>query len=100
MAVQKTAITLDNLMQREQRAEIINRARVELAAAGGEHQLVGRKVFRILDVYAMKTGIGEVFQDGLTYLMSSAAGLRDSRVVKRLMRKPCSGSAAGMGNKR
>lgn len=81
MAVQKMAITLDDLMQMEQRVELINWERVEMTAAGGEHQLVGRNVFRILDVYVEKMGIGEVFQDGLTYLMfSSSAGLRDSFV--------------------
>jgi Uma2 family endonuclease len=78
---QKTVTTLDDLLQNKARVEIINWEMYEMAAAGGKHNLIAKNIFRILDAYAIKNKNGDVFFDGLTYLMfSDSAGLKDSFV--------------------
>ncbi len=78
--VEKALITLDELMTTEnERVEIITGERVEKVAAGATHHIIGRNIFRILDAYVSERGIGEVFFDGLHYLMNEpTTGIRNS----------------------
>lgn len=74
-----TLMTLDDLLAIEQRIEIINGDVFNVAAAGAEHQIIGRNIFRILDAYVAEAGTGEVLYDGLTFLMNSPeSGLANS----------------------
>ncbi len=76
---QQSLITLNDLLALEQRVEIINGKAIDVAAAGAEHQIIGRNIFRILDAYVTDAGGGEVFYDGLTFLMNSPeSGLKNS----------------------
>jgi Uma2 family endonuclease len=75
----QTLMTLDDLLARNDRIEIINGDVFDMAAAGADHQIIGRNIFRILDAYVAEAGTGEVLYDGLTFLMnSSEAGLTNS----------------------
>lgn len=78
--VEKTLLTLDDLMEPEnERVEIINGEVRGKMTAGVEHHMVTRNIFRYLDAYCTIHGTGEVFFDGLHYLMySEATGLQDS----------------------
>jgi Uma2 family endonuclease len=52
-----------------------------MATAGVAHQIIARNVQRLLDAYVVTHQNGEVFFDGLTYLIhSEAGGLKDSFV--------------------
>lgn len=75
-------LSMDELLALDDaRVEIINGELVEMTAAGMTHQLIARNVQRPLDAYALTHGNGEVFGDGLTFLMfSEAKGLKDSFV--------------------
>ena len=79
--LQKTATTLNDLLQTSARIEIINWEMSEMAAAGGKHHLIVSNIDFILQSYVRKHKIGSVIPDGLTYLMfSDSAGLKDSFV--------------------
>ncbi|MEM6284843.1 MAG: Uma2 family endonuclease [Chloroflexota bacterium] len=77
---QQTPITVDDLMQPEfDRIEIINGVRVEKMTASVIHHVIARNIFRIIDGYTAVKRHGEVFFDGLHYLMySSTPTLKDS----------------------
>lgn len=77
---EKTAITLDDVLAMgDRRIEIIDGQIIDMPFGGGIHQLCGRNTYRVLDTHVSNTGIGEVFFDGLTYLMNSPlANLKDS----------------------
>jgi Uma2 family endonuclease len=79
--LEKTAITLDDLMSISERVEIIDGEMIEMTAAGIAHQLIVSNIFRALDAYVIAHDSGAVFPDGLTYLMRSpSSGLKDSYV--------------------
>jgi Uma2 family endonuclease len=79
--LQKTAITLDDLLQTSKRVEIINWEMYEMAAAGGKHHLIVSNIDFLLQSYVREHKIGSVFPDGMTYLMfSESVGLKDSFV--------------------
>jgi Uma2 family endonuclease len=82
LPVEKTAITLDDLMAMEDaHVEIINGEMTFVTAAGIVHHLVAGNIYRRLDAYVGQHGTGAVFFDGLTYLMGSdVAGLKHSFV--------------------
>jgi Uma2 family endonuclease len=75
-------LSLDEYMAiGDERVEIVNGEVVEMNAAGMTHQLIARNIQRPLDAYVIAHEIGEVFADGLTYLMfSESKGLKDSFV--------------------
>ena len=80
-SLEKTAITLDDLLRSERLAEIIDGEMVEMMAAGGTHHLIAGNFYRPLDAYARVNNLGTVFMDGLTYLMfSDPRSLKDSFV--------------------
>jgi Uma2 family endonuclease len=78
--IEKLEITLDDLMKLD-RVEIIDGEIVEMPAAGFAHHFIARNFYRVLDVHVVNHSLGEVFFDGLTYLMlSDAKRLKDSFV--------------------
>jgi Uma2 family endonuclease len=82
LPVEKTAITLDDLMAMEDaHVEIINGEMTFVTAAGIVHHLVAGNIYRRLDAYVGQHGTGAVFFDGLTYLRGSdVVGLKHSFV--------------------
>jgi Uma2 family endonuclease len=79
--LEKTEITLDDLLRTTRQVEVINGEMIEMATAGVAHHLIGGNVYRHLDPFVVARGIGVVFFDGLTYLMfSEAKRLKDSFV--------------------
>lgn len=81
MVLEKQHISLDKLiaMGEDSRIEIINWEIIEMAAAGGVHQIIASNISYILQLYVRKHKIGIVLPDQMTYLMnSSSAGLKDS----------------------
>lgn len=67
-------ITLDDLLAHDtQRVEIINGEWREMLATGGIHAVIGRNIFRHLDDHVHTTEIGEVFFDGITFLINSSS---------------------------
>ena len=79
LPVQKTHISLDDLLEMPERAEIINGELVEMSAAGVLHGIIIGNIYRIVDPYVMEHEIGTVLMDGVTYLMySDPRSLKDS----------------------
>lgn len=81
--VEQTPPTLEALlaMGADARVEVIEGELAEMSPVGILHHLIARNIQRVLDAYVTKHGIGEIFFDGLLYLMhSEAGGLRDSFV--------------------
>ncbi len=78
--IEKALLNLDDLMSSEnERVEVIVGERVEKVAAGATHHIIGRNIFLALHVYVKEHGIGEVFFDGLHYLMHEpTTGIRNS----------------------
>lgn len=63
------------------RVEVINGEFVEMTPVGGKHHFIGRNIFRILDPFVVANKLGEVFFDGLIYLMfKKSKGLRGALV--------------------
>lgn len=83
MVIEKQHMTLDNLLElgEDSRVEIINWELVNMAPAGGLHQIIAMNILRILDNYIQVHDIGLVMPDQMTYLMkSSASGIKNSFV--------------------
>jgi Uma2 family endonuclease len=82
MLVHTKLLSLEELLSLDDaRVEIISGEVIEMTAAGMTHQLIARNIQRPLDAYTIEHKTGEVFADGLTYLMfSEAKGLRYSFV--------------------
>jgi Uma2 family endonuclease len=79
--LEKIEVTLDDLMKLDKRVEIIDGEIVAMPAAGFAHHFIARNFNRVLDVHVVNHSLGEVFFDGLTYLMfSNAKRLKDSFV--------------------
>jgi len=83
MEVEKQTISLDDLlvMDEDARVEIIDWELVQMAAAGGVHQIIAANILRILDSYVVTHEVGFILPDGMTYLMNSQkSGLKSSFV--------------------
>jgi Uma2 family endonuclease len=82
LLISESLLSLDDLLlMGDARVEIVNGVLTEMSAAGMTHQLIARNVQRPFDAYTLEHGNGEVFSDGLTYLMfSETKGLKDSFV--------------------
>lgn len=79
--LEKTRISLDDLLQIKERVEVINGEVVEMQAAGFTHHIFGGNIYDALKPFVSSNNLGLVMFDGLTYLMfSSASGLKDSFV--------------------
>lgn len=57
--------------------ELVRGELVEMPGAGAVHTVIARLVFRLLDGFVVANGIGEVFQDGLSYILQ-----RDPDIVR------------------
>lgn len=83
MVIEKQAITLEDLLALGEDAcfEIINWEKIDMAPAGGTHQLIARNILWILETYVRENDSGVVLPDQMTYLMNSTeGGLKDSYV--------------------
>jgi Uma2 family endonuclease len=69
LPLEKTSISLDDLLSEDSRVEIINGEIVEMAAAGILHQIVVGNIYLPMETFNRQHEIGTVFTDGLTYLM-------------------------------
>lgn len=59
------------------RFELVRGELVEMPGAGGIHAVIARLLFRLLDAFVIERQLGEVFQDGLGYVI-----LRDPDIVR------------------
>lgn len=67
--IETRLLMLDELLALKRLAEIIDGRVIDVMGVGGLHHLIAHNIYRILDAFASRTGIGEVFFDGLLYLM-------------------------------
>lgn len=81
--IEKTLLTLDDLMQPEnERVEIINGEVKKKMAASGRHNIVVGNIYYFLRVYNQTKNAGAVYTDGLHYLMfSPSPSLKDSYLL-------------------
>jgi len=76
---QPALMSLDDLMASDSRIEIMDGKVIEMSDAGIIHHRYIRNIMELLLEYVKTNDIGEVFSDGLTYMMfSNARGLKDS----------------------
>lgn len=83
MVIEKQYMTLDELLDlgEDARVEIINWELINMAPAGGLHQIIAMNILRILDSYIQEHDIGLVMPDQMTYLMNSpVTGIKNSFV--------------------
>lgn len=83
MVIEKQYMTLDELLDlgEDARVEIINWELINMAPAGGLHQIIAMNILRILDSYIQEHDIGLVMPDQMTYLMNSpVSGIKNSFV--------------------
>ncbi len=65
----------------EQPVELIHGELVPKMAAGVTHIYVIRNVFRVLDAFVLQNKLGDVFPDGLHYILKEdAEGIKESRL--------------------
>ncbi len=71
-ALERTAVTLDDLMAlgEDAHVEVINGVVIEMAPVGGLHQIVSGNMLRPLDTYVNERELGIVFMDNFLYLMN------------------------------
>jgi Uma2 family endonuclease len=69
--LEETGVTLDDLLQREGRAEVYDGEVVHMSAAGIVHNVIINNVWRVLDSYLQSHDLGIAFGDGATFLMFS-----------------------------
>jgi Uma2 family endonuclease len=72
ISLERTAVTLDDLMQlgEDARVEVINGVIVEMAPVGGLHHIFGGNLHYPIKTYVDERDLGIVFMDGLLYLMN------------------------------
>lgn len=77
--LEKTLLTLDEVLKLPDQVEIIDGEMRAMAAAGIAHHLIAGNVYNVVNAFAEEYQIGTVFFADLTYLMfSEAGGLKDS----------------------
>ena len=77
--LEETGVTLDDLLQREGRAEVYDGEVVEMSASGSLQQFIISNIVELLAGYVRKQDLGRILGDGFTYLMfSSSPRLKDS----------------------
>ncbi len=83
MLTSRTKIRLDDLLalSATARIEVIDGELVEISPVGGTHHYIARNAFRLLDAHALAHDLGEVFFDGLIFIVDGTAeSLRGSQV--------------------
>ncbi len=70
MSLERTAVTLDDLMKTSARVEVINGVIVEMAAVGGLHHVVNGNIYDPLRAFVNQRELGALFMDGLLFLMN------------------------------
>jgi Uma2 family endonuclease len=77
--LEETGVTLDELLQREGRAEVYDGEVVEMTASGSLQQFIISNIVELLAGYVRKQDLGRILGDGFTYLMfSPSSRLKDS----------------------
>ncbi len=61
--------TLDDLYNVEGKAELIGGRIIHLMAGGRRHNRIASRIFRSLDDYAARTGVGEAFTDNMGFAL-------------------------------
>jgi Uma2 family endonuclease len=69
--LEATGVTLDDLLQREGRAEVYDGEVVEMTASGSLQQFIISNIVELLAGYVRKQDLGRILGDGFTYLMFS-----------------------------